>query len=183
MNKTLIQMLHQIQIRLVPFLALFLLLALPACQAEEETTLDPADDLTADTTASADMTVAGNVEKINLNTGTEEEFLTIPEVGDRMVGEFMEYRPYVSIQQFRQEMGKYVDDDQIAGYEEYVFVPVQYNESDAATLQQLPGVDATEAEALIAARPYESRDAFMTKLGEYASADDVSSAERYVTAQ
>ena len=46
--------------------------------------------------------------KLNLNTATREQFLTIPGVGDRMVREFEEYRPYASIQQFRREIGKYV---------------------------------------------------------------------------
>jgi len=59
--------------------------------------------------------------------------------GNRMVREFLEYRPYISIQQFRREIGKYVEEAQVAEYEQYVYVPVNVNESDAATLQQLPG--------------------------------------------
>jgi DNA uptake protein ComE-like DNA-binding protein len=49
------------------------------------------------------------VTKFNLNTASEADFLTIPNVGNRMVREFMEYRPYTSIGQFRREIGKYVD--------------------------------------------------------------------------
>ena len=71
-----------------------------------------------------------------------------------MVREFLEYRPYVSIQQFRQEIGKYVDEAQVAAYEQYVYVPVNVDEADAKTLQQLPGVDEAVAAELIAARPY-----------------------------
>ena len=50
---------------------------------------------------------------VNLNTGTKEKFLTIPGVNDRMLDEFNEYRPYGSILQFRQEIGKYVDASQV----------------------------------------------------------------------
>ena len=56
---------------------------------------------------------------------TREQLLeTIPDFGNRIVREFFEYQPYVSIQQFRREIGKYVDDEQVASYESYVFVPV-----------------------------------------------------------
>ena len=74
--------------------------------------------------------------RVNLNTGTRAEFGEIPGVGNRMIREFMEYRPYVSIRQFRREIGKYVSDEQVAAYEQYVFVPIDPNEADAATLQQ-----------------------------------------------
>ena len=57
---------------------------------------------------------------IDLNTATEEEILAIPGVGDRMAHEFEEYRPYLSMEQFRREIGKYVDDGEVARLERYV---------------------------------------------------------------
>lgn len=57
---------------------------------------------------------------IDLNTATEEEILAIPGVGKRMAHEFEEYRPYTSIEQFRREIGKYVDDREVARLERYV---------------------------------------------------------------
>jgi DNA uptake protein ComE-like DNA-binding protein len=45
---------------------------------------------------------------INLNTATDADFLTIPGVGQRMVHEFKEYRPWTSKAQFDKEIGKYV---------------------------------------------------------------------------
>ena len=115
--------------------------------------------------------------KLNLNAVTEEQLLsTIPGFSNRMVREFMEYRPYVSIQQFRKEIGKYVSAEQVAAYEGYVYVPVNVNEADAATLQQIPGVDATLAEALIAGRPYASNQAFLDKLASSAPAVDTKQA-------
>jgi radical SAM superfamily enzyme with C-terminal helix-hairpin-helix motif len=98
-----------------------------------------------------------------------------------MVHEFEEYRPYRSIQQFRKEMSKYVAAAQIAEYEKYVFVPITPNESDAATLQQIPGLDTSEAQALIAARPYASNDAFLSKLAGSVSETELAVAKSYLS--
>jgi DNA uptake protein ComE-like DNA-binding protein len=118
--------------------------------------------------------------KLNLNTASENDLLTIPAMTPRMVHEFMEYRPYKSIQQFRREMSKYVSSPVIADYEKYVYVPISQNGSDAATLQQIPGLDAAEAEALIAGRPYASPEAFEAKLSEKLSADELAVAKTYI---
>ena len=122
--------------------------------------------------------------KLNLNTASENDFLTnIPELGKRMVHEFEEYRPYRSIQQFRREMGKYVDAAKVAEYEKYVYVPVAENEADAATLQQIPGLDAAEAEALMTERPFASPDAFLSKLSEKVSTEELAVAKTYLSRQ
>lgn len=57
---------------------------------------------------------------IDLNTASEEDILLIPGVGPRMAHEFEEYRPYTSMEQFRREIGKYVDEDEVARLEGYV---------------------------------------------------------------
>ncbi len=57
---------------------------------------------------------------INLNTANDEDILSIPGVGRRMLHEFKEYRPYVSIEQFRREIGKYVSEKEVARFERYV---------------------------------------------------------------
>ena len=134
---------------------------------------------TSSTSSTSSSTVTG--AKLNLNTVTGDELLsTIPGFGSRMVREFQEYRPYISIQQFRKEIGKYVDDAQVAEYEKYVYVPIAINDSDSATLQQIPGLDATEAETLIAGRPYASTDAFLTKLSTFVSADELETAKSFL---
>ena len=60
---------------------------------------------------------------INLNTATDEEILLIPMVGNRMLREFKEYRPYAALAQFHREIGKYVDATELARLEQYVSVP------------------------------------------------------------
>lgn len=118
--------------------------------------------------------------KLNANTASDEQFRTIPGVGDKMVHEFQEYRPYASIQQFRKEIGKYVDEAQIAIYENYLFVPIDLNSSDRETLMQIPGLEPGEADQLIGARPFASDAAFFEKLGGFVSADELAIARTYV---
>ena len=57
---------------------------------------------------------------IDLNKASAKEIMLIPGVGARMRREFEEYRPYTSIEQFRREIGKYVDKDEVARLEKYV---------------------------------------------------------------
>jgi DNA uptake protein ComE-like DNA-binding protein len=122
--------------------------------------------------------------KLNLNEVTEDQLLsTIPSFSNRMVREFFEYRPYISIQQFRKEIGKYVSAEQVSAYEQYVYVPVDVDQADAATLQQLPGVDATMADQLIAGRPYGSNQAFLAKLAGHVSDTELQQAAAYLVAQ
>jgi DNA uptake protein ComE-like DNA-binding protein len=51
---------------------------------------------------------------ININTAADDVFLTIPGVGARMLREFKEYRPWTSQAQFTKEIGKYVDQKEVA---------------------------------------------------------------------
>ncbi len=140
----------------------------------------------SNTNSAANASTAGGASKpkLNLNTASEEEFMAaIPGFGKRMAHEFDEYRPYRSIQQFRREIGKYVDAAQVAEYEKYVFVPINENESDAPTLQQIPGLDEKEAGELVSGRPYASRDAFLSKLSEKVSADELTVAKTYLSSR
>lgn len=57
---------------------------------------------------------------IHLNEATPEEIMLIPGVGERMTHEFQEYRPYQAMAEFRREIGKYVDEQEVARLERYV---------------------------------------------------------------
>jgi DNA uptake protein ComE-like DNA-binding protein len=57
---------------------------------------------------------------VNLNTASDADILSIPGVGQRMLHEFKEYRPYKSMEQFRKEIGKYVNTKEVARLERYV---------------------------------------------------------------
>jgi len=157
-------------------LILLSLVLLAACSSAGPTT-----SVGSNESATQAVSVPGAGTKVNLNTASGDDFLAaIPGLGNRMVREFMEYRPYISIQQFRREIGKYVDEAQVAAYEQYVYVPIAINDSDSETLQQIPGLSADEAAALMAARPFASDEAFLSKLGEYVSAHELEIAKTYL---
>ncbi len=59
---------------------------------------------------------------LDLNAATREELLLIPGVGDRMAGEFEEYRPYEAMAEFRREIGKYVDEEEVERLARYVTI-------------------------------------------------------------
>ena len=59
-------------------------------------------------------------KRLDLNNASGEEVLLIPGIGERMEHEFEEYRPYRAIEEFRREMGKYVDEAEVARLEHYV---------------------------------------------------------------
>src|SRR5262245_32381086 len=59
---------------------------------------------------------------INLNTATDEDILSIPGAGQRMVREFKEYRPWKAKEQFDKEIGKYVGAKETARLWRYVVI-------------------------------------------------------------
>ncbi len=59
---------------------------------------------------------------VNLNTATDEDILSIPGAGPRMVREFKEYRPWRNKEQFDREISKYVGDKETARLWRYVVI-------------------------------------------------------------
>lgn len=57
---------------------------------------------------------------VNLNTASEAEIELIPGMTERMVHEFLEYRPYEDMAEFDREIGKYVDEAEVARLRSYV---------------------------------------------------------------
>jgi DNA uptake protein ComE-like DNA-binding protein len=107
--------------------------AVGACTAKSDTQQDTAKvgtdtavapAATVSTTPAATSSTASTapITKININTATDAELMTIPGMGPRMLREFKEYRPYTSIEQFRREIGKYVDKAEVARFEQYITI-------------------------------------------------------------
>jgi DNA uptake protein ComE-like DNA-binding protein len=113
-------------------LSLSAVVGLAACSSDANKTADTTavmtDTATASvTTASTTTTTTADtsavaIVPININTATDAEILRIPGVGQRMLREFKEYRPYTSIEQFRREIGKYVDKAEVARLEKYIVI-------------------------------------------------------------
>jgi len=118
---------------------------------------------------------------INLNTASREEILLVPGVGQRMAHEFEEYRPYKGMAQFRREIGKYVDEDEIARMEQYVFVPLDLNTASEADILTIPGVGKRMAHEFEEYRPYKSLEQFRREIGKYVDDKELARLERYVT--
>ena len=112
------------------------LVAIAACSSRDNkaadtsaiadtSTMSATTTTTASTTtpaATSTTTSTAAIVPININTATDAQILAIPGMGPRMLREFKEYRPYTSIEQFRREIGKYVDKKEVARLEQYIVI-------------------------------------------------------------
>ena len=117
---------------------------------------------------------------IDLNDVTDEEIRLIPGVGDRMLHEFEEYRPYVALAQFHREIGKYVDDTELARLAQYVYVRIDLNSASEEAILSIPGVGERMLHEFEEYRPYTSIAQFRREIGKYVDEDEVERLARYV---
>ena len=111
-------------------LSLAAFVAVAACSPKADTAADTtaavtdtavvAPAATSTSTPAATDTSGAAIVPVNINTATDAEILRIPGVGPRMLREFKEYRPWTSKEQFRREIGKYVDKAEVARLEKYI---------------------------------------------------------------
>ena len=120
---------------------------------------------------------------LNLNTALREEILLVPGVGARIAHEFEEYRPYRNMVQFRKEIGKYVDEKEVARLEQYVFVPINLNSASDDDILSIPGMGPRMLHEFKEYRPYSSMEQFRKEIGKYVDQKEVARLERYVTIQ
>jgi DNA uptake protein ComE-like DNA-binding protein len=119
---------------------------------------------------------------IDLDTATREEILLIPGMGPRMAHEFEEYRPYRGgLPQFRKEIGKYVDAQEVARLEQYVFVKIDLNTASDEEILSIPGLGKRMLHEFKEYRPYKSMAQFRKEIGKYVDGHEVARLERYVT--
>lgn len=119
--------------------------------------------------------------QIDLNSASEEDIMLIPGMTGRMVHEFEEYRPYTSLEQFRREIGKYVDGDEVARLEQYVFIPMNLNDASADDFMTIPGMTSRMVHEFEEYRPYTSMEQFRREIGKYVDEAEVARLESYVT--
>ncbi|MEE8267383.1 MAG: hypothetical protein V3R97_00580 [Gemmatimonadales bacterium] len=120
---------------------------------------------------------------LNLNSASKAEILLVPGVGNRMLHEFEEYRPYRALAQFRREMGKYVDDAEVARLSGYVFVPIDLNTASEEDILSIPGVGSRMEHEFKEYRPYQNIAQFRREIGKYVDDKEVARLERYVMIQ
>ncbi len=117
---------------------------------------------------------------INLNTASREEIMLVPGISEKMAHEFEEYRPYQSLDQFRREMGKYIDETEVARFEQYVFVPMGLNSASESDFASIPGMSKKMVHEFEEYRPYASIEQFRAEIGKYVDAKEVARLERYI---
>ena len=120
---------------------------------------------------------------LNINDTAEDTFKLIPGVGDRMAHEFEEYKPYVNLNQFRKEIGKYVDEQEVARLEQYIFVPIELNTAQEDDIKNLPGVGSKMTHEFLEYRPYENMAQFNKEIGKYVDEAELSRLARLVYLQ
>ncbi len=118
---------------------------------------------------------------INLNTATRAEIMLIAGMGERMAHEFEEYRPYRAMAQFRREIGKYVNAQEVARFEQFVFVPIDLNTASDADILSIPGLGQRMLHEFKEYRPYPNIEKFRREIGKYVDQKEVARFERYVT--
>ena len=117
---------------------------------------------------------------IDLNAASREEIMHVPGINRKMAHEFDEYRPYTSMEQFRREIGKYVDEAEVARFEQYVFVPLGLNSASEEDFATIPGMNRKMVHEFEEYRPYTSIEQFRREIGKYVDEAEVARLERYI---
>jgi DNA uptake protein ComE-like DNA-binding protein len=117
---------------------------------------------------------------LNLNTASRDEILLIPGLGNRMLHEFEEDRPYPALAKFHREIDKYVDDKELARLEQYVFVPIDLNTASDEDILSIPGLGKRMLHEFKEYRPYKTIEQFRREIGKYVDKKEVARLERYV---
>ena len=120
---------------------------------------------------------------VNLNTATAEEIMLIPGAGKRMAHEFEEYRPWRSWSQFQKEIGKYVNQQEVARLAQYAYIPININTASDADIQTIPGVGPRMLHEFKEYRPWKSIEHFHKEIGKYVDDKEVRRLARYVVIQ
>jgi hypothetical protein len=124
---------------------------------------------------------------VDLNRGTDAEFMLIPGAGQRMLREFKEYRPWTSFAQFTREIGKYVraTPGEVERLEQYMFIPIELNTFADSTLMTFASIGVGTRRWIrefAEYRPWTSKEQFEREIGKYVRGNpkEVSRLWRYV---
>ena len=118
---------------------------------------------------------------VNLNLAPRDEIMLIPRAGRRMAREFDEYKPYTGgYAQFRREIGKYVNEQEVAHLEQYTFIPIDLNTASDSAILSIPGSGPRALREFKEYRPYATIEQFRREMGKYWNEKEVARLERYV---
>ena len=118
---------------------------------------------------------------VNLNLSPRDEIMLIPRAGAKMAHEFDEYKPYTGgYLQFRREIGKYVNEQEVAHLEQYTFIPIELNTASDSAILSIPGMGPRMLREFKEYRPYPNIEKFRKEIGKYVNEKEVARLERYV---
>ena len=122
---------------------------------------------------------------VDLNRGTDAEFLLIPGVDANKVKALKAGRPWKTFEQFRTEMTKASSADEAARLEQYVFIPVDLNTFTPEIMDTFAsiGVGTRQWKREFAEyRPWTSMEQFQREIGKYVRSNpkELKRLERYV---
>ncbi len=111
-------------------------------------------------------------ERININTASMEELMSIPGVGEKIAAEIEDYRPYVSLDHFETELGKYLDAESLKAVEGHITLGLaNLNTATEEELAGLPGMGPKIAAEIEEYRPFTSTTHLEGELGKYFDAE------------
>ncbi|MEZ4631650.1 MAG: helix-hairpin-helix domain-containing protein [Deinococcales bacterium] len=170
-------------------------------QLAQYVTVIPSDAIASDESMPCDDMADGEAmddqEKLDLNSASDEELLAVPGIGEKILDEIHEYRPFSSMDHFKTELGKYLDEADIEALEAYLTVnvpcmedmtaddmgaadKVDVNSASEEELLTIPGVGPKIADEIMEYRPFSSMDHFKTELGKYLDEADLEALEAYI---
>jgi hypothetical protein len=124
---------------------------------------------------------------VDLNRGSDAEFLLIPRAGTRMLREFKEYRPWTSFEQFQREIGKYfrANPEEVTRLEQFVFIPIELNTASDSLMASFASIGVGTRRWIREFkeyRPWTSAEQFRREIGKYVRANpkEVDRLWRYV---
>jgi DNA uptake protein ComE-like DNA-binding protein len=120
---------------------------------------------------------------VNLNTGTREEILLIPNAGNRMVREFAEYRPWKTFAQFDKEISKYVGQEATDKLKQFVFIPVDLNTATDDDILSIPGAGRRMVREFKEYRPWKTKQQFDKEISKYVGQKETDRLWRFVIIQ
>jgi hypothetical protein len=122
---------------------------------------------------------------VDLNRGTDAEFLLIPRVDAKMLGQLKAPRPWTSFAQFATEIGKTANATEVARLEQYLFIPMDINTASDSLMMTFASIGVGTARWIREYkeyRPWTSMEQFRRELGKYLRSNpkELTRLERYV---
>jgi hypothetical protein len=122
---------------------------------------------------------------VDINRGTDAELMLIPGMTAQTVSAIKAGRPWASFAAFQTAMGKTMKADEVARVEQYLFIPIELNTFNEATMDSFAGIGVGTRRwkrEFAEYRPWTSMEQFRREIGKYVRGNpkELTRLERYV---